>query len=205
MIRQEGKTIDSIREDHRRRYMKAAELIDMFAEKGPILDIGCGVGYGSYLLAELTGQCVTGFDRSQDAIQHALTHYYNPPNGTVSFQSSDLKSFQFEGDYEAATMFEIIEHTDEAPAFLIRLAYKVPVLFGSVPNEDVVPYKPGKSNPEHYRHYTHNELLYLLQETGWKPTFIGCQFSKTGPASTVDLMRNYGRTLFFMATSTRIS
>jgi 2-polyprenyl-3-methyl-5-hydroxy-6-metoxy-1,4-benzoquinol methylase len=61
-------------QEHVARYLFASQLT-----KGKhVLDVGCGVGYGSQLLAELGAASVYAFDISEDAIRHAQIYYSHP-------------------------------------------------------------------------------------------------------------------------------
>lgn len=56
--------------EHIERYKFASQ----FVENKIVLDIACGVGYGSKLLAEKANR-VFGCDISDDAIKYAKSHY----------------------------------------------------------------------------------------------------------------------------------
>lgn len=62
--------VGDIRLEHLHRYLLARELV----QGKDILDIACGEGYGSRLLAEVA-KSVIGMDISQEAVAHARTCY----------------------------------------------------------------------------------------------------------------------------------
>jgi protein-L-isoaspartate O-methyltransferase len=72
-----------------------------------VIDIGCGVGYGSQCLAELGAASVHAFDLSGDAIRHAKIHYSHPK---IHYEVGNAEEFSFESKFEVAVCFELIEH-----------------------------------------------------------------------------------------------
>ena len=211
-IRQVAPTLDGIREDHLARYRYAAAR----ARAGGLtwaFDIGCGVGYGSWILADEAGLLVCGFDRDAAAIEYGETHYRHM---TVLRAVRDLAVHNIWpppralGDigvprFGLIAAFDIIEHSADAPAFLARAARNAWLLVGSVPNQDVVPFVPGKANPEHVRHYTPAEIRAELAGTGWRVVMLGCQTAKRGAAAGVREDTTAGRTLVFVAESKHVS
>lgn len=84
------------------RYLLAQKFI---SPDETVLDIACGTGYGTLMLAE---KClyITGFDISQVAIQYARKHYKLRPN--INFIQSDIFSITDHAD--VIVSFETIEH-----------------------------------------------------------------------------------------------
>lgn len=198
-LRQTAPTIAGIREDHTARYQWAA---DQIREKRcrTVIDVGCGVGYGSWLIAnECPGVRVRAVEKDQDTLLFAAVHYNVP--GRIVFEHTDLADLSV-ADVDALTMFEVIEHTRAAPDFLTRVARRARYLFGSVPNEDIVPFARGGWNTEHYRHYTVAQITDELRVAGWAVTDMRSQHGKRGDGA--QLARNQkGRTLVFAARSFR--
>jgi len=170
LVRQVSSDLRGIRPDHPERYRWAKELI---ADNYPVIDIGCGIGYGSWILGERLP--VTGIDASHRAIAYAR-RYWSSPN--VTYHVVSIESFRDYRQYGHAVMFEVIEHLQDPLPFLSELAYAVPELYCSVPNEDVVPFSP-RANPEHCRHYTPDQFGELLTSAGWKIKQKAMQKSKT--------------------------
>ena len=87
------------------RYEYATTL---FPESAVILDIACGVGYGSFILAEQPARKVEGVDISHESVAYAQT-YYNPPN--IRFLQSDAYLYDWKADtFDAIVSFETLEH-----------------------------------------------------------------------------------------------
>lgn len=186
MIRQMATSLAGIRDDHVERYRFAQRFA-----VGNIIDAGCGVGYG----AQLVGAMVA-FDFDPDAIEHAKTYFPGP-----IYQCRDLAQVEVGRCYGTLIMFEVIEHTPDALTFLKRSYLQR--LIGSVPNELVVPYDPAKSNPQHYRHFTPNELRAVLADCGWTVREEWGQVGKRGADAQVTPGFDGKRTLVFVAAAWR--
>lgn len=106
-------------QEHIVRYLFAAQII----EGKSVIDIGCGVGYGSLRLAELGAASVRAFDLSDAAIRHARKHYSHP---NVQFDVGNAEAFDFDVQFDVATCFELIEHVNHPEKVLenIRRALK---------------------------------------------------------------------------------
>jgi len=91
--------------EHLARYNFASQL----THGKRVLDVGCGVGYGSQRIAQLGAASVTAFDLSADAIRHAGLHYAHP---AVEFSVGNAQSFSFERQFDIVLCFELIEHVE---------------------------------------------------------------------------------------------
>lgn len=88
---------------HLKRYRWAQE----FSHNKVILDVGCGVGYGTSLLAE-AAKWVVGVDYDWDAIDYARRHYQR---WNLSYAVMDCRWLGFpDGCFELITSFEVYEH-----------------------------------------------------------------------------------------------
>ena len=90
-------------QEHSARYLFASQAIQGRA----VLDVGCGVGYGSQLLASRGAESVTAFDISSEAIKHAEMYY---PHRNLSFSVASAEDFSFGRQFDVVTCFELIEH-----------------------------------------------------------------------------------------------
>jgi SAM-dependent methyltransferase len=157
--RQVAPELDGIRRDHVARYEWAAERL----AGGIVADAGCGVGYGSAILAR-AGCTVRAYDRSVEAIEYAQAHYNHNPN--IKFGVGDVTEVQVPQSAHAVVAFEILEHLDEPEKALKRFRQMGTRLYASVPNESVFPHR-GRVK-FHHRHYTRNQFRELLFRNGWK-------------------------------------
>jgi len=136
-----------------------------------VLDIACGVGYGTSLLAQAGAVSAVGIDVDAQSIVHADEHYGGTPS--VRFiQAPASKLVQVApGPYDVCVSFETIEHLEHPEQFLKDAAtLLVPngLLIISTPNRYV--YCPENRdglhsrNPFHRREWTTKEFLRLLSQ-----------------------------------------
>lgn len=155
--RQVAATLAGIRSDHKARYVWAFQQI---APSAHILDIGCGIGYGAWLMANgVKDSHVTAIDQSNLAINYARQHWSSPNIEYVCADATDASRIP-ERHYDVVTAFEFIEHVAEPGSILEALAPRCSTLLCSVPNEDRIPFSPGFKY--HHRHYTEAQLRELL-------------------------------------------
>ncbi len=98
-----------------------------FAKKhllpGRLLDMACGCGYGSYLLATGGGDKikeVIGMDIAEDAIVYARQRY---PHPLIKFVQADIKNLNDSRGFDTIVSLETIEHLAE-PADIIKKYYE---------------------------------------------------------------------------------
>lgn len=157
--RQIATDLNGIRKDHKARYDWAAERIH-----GQVVDAACGVGYGSWILAE-AGCTVRRFDLNAEAVEYAKEHWSHE-NIEATYQADAMAvKFPDEG-YDAVIAFEMLEHLEDPLAALLNFKRMAPRLLASVPNEAVWPHR-GRYNL-HYRHYTAREFEELLNKAGYE-------------------------------------
>jgi len=93
-------------QEHIARYAFAAQ----FAENADILDVGCGVGYGSQWLGQRGAKSVLGIDLSSEAVEHARKNYFHP---AVSYRTQGAGDIDLTDAVDLVTCFELIEHIEE--------------------------------------------------------------------------------------------
>ncbi|WP_153075920.1 methyltransferase domain-containing protein [Paraburkholderia bonniea] len=101
-------------QEHLARYVFASQ----WTGGKSVLDVGCGVGYGSHWLAEAGAKQVVAFDLSAEAIAQAKTVYAHP---NVRFDVAAADSFQFAEQFDVVTCFELIQHVAEPAAVIQRI------------------------------------------------------------------------------------
>lgn len=101
-----------IDEEHRSRYHLACNYV-----KGKnVLDVACGSGYGTYLLAEAGGaSSVLGFDLDNHAVRYGSIRYAHE---NVKRQIQDVQDFNLPNTFDVVVSFETIEHLDDYQSFL---------------------------------------------------------------------------------------
>lgn len=171
--RQVSPTLDGIRRDHVARYEWAEAQI----EGASVVDLACGIGYGSRILAS-GGLNVVGMDVDSEAIAYARKHYSHP---RARFEQRDGAKPGALGKYDFAVCFETIEHIEDPSPLLKALRQSALGLLASVPNEDVFPF--GNGVAFHHRHYTRGQFEALLNECGWG---VEAWYGQIGPESEVE-------------------
>ena len=99
-----------------------------------VLDISCGTGYGSELLA-LNKNEVTGIDISAEAVEYAQKHFKKPKFHVGN--AEDL-SIYADNSIDGVVSFETIEHLDHPEKFISevrRVLKRGGKFYGSVPRE----------------------------------------------------------------------
>jgi SAM-dependent methyltransferase len=144
----------------RSRYEFAARYV----EGKRVLDIGCGEGYGSAMLAERAAH-VVGTDCSEEAIEYAAAKYRLP---NLEFRCMPAEKHAFaDGSFDVVVCLELIEHVQSYVAVMEemhRLLKPGGILILSTPNKDVT--SPGREKPIHGFHvheFTIPELWELCQ------------------------------------------
>lgn len=130
-----------------------------------MLDIACGTGYGTRMLAEAGARSVTGADASEDAIASAEATNRHP--AVTYTRASGTQMPWPDGTFDLVVSFETIEHIDDADQFvaeLRRVAQPQALVLISTPNARHTGYVHGRpaENPFHVREYQPSELAALL-------------------------------------------
>jgi ubiquinone/menaquinone biosynthesis C-methylase UbiE/chromosome segregation ATPase len=148
-----------IRYEHLHRY---ALCLDMVAGLD-VLDIACGEGYGSALLASRAKR-VTGVDLETRAIEHARRTYYHP---NVRFLAGDCVAIPAADDaFDVVVSFETLEHVDQQDQMLSEIRRVLRPggrLVISSPNKLVYSDEVQFTNPYHVRELYYDEFLRLLE------------------------------------------
>lgn len=108
------------------RYNFAIECLG--SEPKKVLDCGCGMGYGSFMLMN-AGHFVTGIDKSEKAIEYAKINYSSFGNyGVTDIEKiSTIEDY----DFDAVICLEVLCHLIDPQEFINKL--KVEELIISAP------------------------------------------------------------------------
>ena len=154
-----GEVDSDLFNEHWARYLFARQ----FCAGKKVLDVACGSGYGSALMAEAAAQ-VCGADIAAEAIAYARLHYGSPK--TV-FLQADCRSLPIApGGFDVVVAFEIIEHLDAAESFLKelrRVLAPAGLLILSTPNRLYYTEDRGEVNPFHHQEFSFPELAEMLR------------------------------------------
>jgi ubiquinone/menaquinone biosynthesis C-methylase UbiE len=128
-----------------------------------VLDVACGEGYGSRLLAGAAAN-VTGVDIARDAIAHARVAYASQTN--LAFIGASCTALPLEdASFDVVVSFETIEHIAEHDAFLneiTRVLAPNGVLMISSPNKAEYTDAQNFHNEFHVKELYRDELQALL-------------------------------------------
>lgn len=163
---------------HVARYAFAARRLP----PGRVLDLACGVGYGSRLLARESPAPVSvlGVDVSASAIEHARDFY--AANG-VEFRVSEAMAFDDPDGFDTIVSLETLEHLERPAAFFARLVgllRPAGVLIASVPTTPSV-----DLNPHHFHDFSAASFRRLGERHGLLELDSLSQVQAVNPATVL--------------------
>ena len=144
------------------------EMCSTYTVDNFVLDIACGVGWGTEILAR-KAKYVIGADVSPEAIDYARNEY-NRDN--ISYCVGDILQIPFTGGlFDTLVSVETIEHVPHCDIYKLisecsRVLKPNGTFVFTTPNHDIYPYHP-KNKDEfkgyHFWHYSADELLKILK------------------------------------------
>ncbi|ARN56836.1 class I SAM-dependent methyltransferase [Sedimentisphaera salicampi] len=153
------------------RYMFAKKIVE---KNDSILDCACGVGYGSFILAEKV-KIVLGVDLSEGSIEWANRFFKRDNN---DFKQGDASVFKWPERFDKIVSFETIEHLEDDKKLIKNFYNHLEdggTLICSVPNQNIRPWSRDV-NKYHFRHYTTEDIRNLLETCGFKVVDILYQY-----------------------------
>lgn len=139
--------------EHLARYRLAAQV----AKNRKVLDVACGEGYGSALLAGAGPESVTGVDIDPDTVEHVRAVH------RVEAKVADIRELPFaDGAFDLVVSFETIEHVEEPERALDELA-RVRADGGLLLISTPVAGQYKVDNEFHVREFGHNEFVAMLE------------------------------------------
>src|SRR6266446_5806955 len=127
-----------------------------------VLDIACGEGYGSAILAQVAN-LVIGVDIDPVSIKHARHCYYNQ---NLKFLVGSCESIPLPNNsVEIVTSFETIEHHDKHQEMMLEIKRVLKpggLLIISSPNRFIYSDQPNYVNEYHVKELYYDELMELL-------------------------------------------
>ena len=141
--------------EHRFRYNFAKR----FVKNRVVIDLGCGVGYGTFMLAKARAKKVYGIDIDNDAIEYAKANYCDK---NITYNVRDALKSKFPSRVaDIIIAFEVIEHVKNPKKFLeeaTRLLKPNGIFIMSTPNSEA----SFGDNPYHIKEFTLQELTKIL-------------------------------------------
>jgi|SRR5690554_857571 len=128
-----------------------------------VLDIACGTGFGTDLLAENSNAEIIGGDISDEAIEFCEN---NLSRNNLKFQKMDGTQLPFkDGHFDAITSFETIEHTTDFDAMIKEFKRTTKIgghIILSTPNFVINSPTGVVTNPFHTQEWDYDQFLELL-------------------------------------------
>jgi SAM-dependent methyltransferase len=129
-----------------------------------VVDMACGEGYGSAVLAEAAGD-VVGVDANPEAFEHARLRYRA---ANLRFERALVEEFDDGAPYDAIVFLQTIEHVNEPERLLSRFASMLTpggAVYVTTPNRLTLapPGAERSGNPWHVREYAPDEFETLVR------------------------------------------
>ncbi len=145
-----------------RRHLAVYEWIARQLAGKRVIDMACGEGYGSEVLARRAGE-VVGVDANPEAHEHARLRYVRP---NLRFERGLVDTFGEPGSFDAVVFLQTIEHVDDPVAVLEHLRSLLAsggVAYVSTPNVLTLapPGAERSGNPWHLKEYRASEFREL--------------------------------------------
>lgn len=139
------------------------EFAARYARPGRLLDLACGVGYGTRLLTDRAPQVedALGVDLSEATIAYAGRRYANV---RTRYRACDAMGFEDPDGFDTVVSIETIEHLAHPRRFvehLVSLLRPGGVLIASVPSTPSV-----DANPHHLQDFTERSFRGLFAGRG---------------------------------------
>jgi ubiquinone/menaquinone biosynthesis C-methylase UbiE len=179
--------------EHLHRYAIAKQYV----EDKDVLDIACGVGYGSNFLSQVA-KTVVGVDISEHAILYAQAKY---SKANLSFRVGSCTKIPFPpNSFDVIVSFETIEHFTDHETFMYEIKRVLKpdgMLIMSSPDKRIYSDRPKYSNPFHVRELYHEDFKLLINRY-FKKSFFGKQIYNPGsfieiefPAKVMHIAGNF--------------
>ena len=124
---------------------------EAISKKIKITDLGCGVGYGCCILADLPNVEIIGIDNSQDALDYANAHYARP---NITYENKDLSTYiSSMPTFDYIIVSHVLEHLPNGLQLTKLLKWNNRLLF-NVPYNEV-----AKINNHHVISHINEDTL----------------------------------------------
>ena len=145
--------------EHLHRYGFGKE----FVRGRKVLDLACGEGYGSFMLAEEANE-VVGIDIDETTITHASSKYIRE---NLAFMKGSITDVPIKGEkiFDVIVCFEALEHIEEHHKLMEevkRLLKADGIFIVSTPNKYMYSDQPNYQNPFHLKELYLGEFKELL-------------------------------------------
>jgi ubiquinone/menaquinone biosynthesis C-methylase UbiE len=162
--------------EHLHRYNEAIKQVK---PNDTLLDIACGTGFGTAMLADASAGKVIGGDIAKEAIEECRSSWVK---SNMTFQVMDGTQLPFPDNFfDTIVSFETIEHTTQYPKMLdefYRTLKPGGQLILSTPNAAITSPDGKIGNPFHTQEFKLDELKKLLADTFTSTIVSGQRYSR---------------------------
>lgn len=160
------------RDNIRNKFGSIIKVIKHYIDTGPLLDIGCGLGFFLELAQEKGFNPVKGIDISTYAVE------YCRENLKLDVQQGEIKDFVFPSqNFNIITMFDVIEHFKNPKSTLLEinrilkdsgfLVIVTPDIDAIVPRLIKDRWEEIQRVPEHLIFFSKKTITSILKQTGF--------------------------------------
>lgn len=131
-----------------------------------VLDVACGEGYGSFLMAKWGAASVCGVDVSVEAVDSARKYFSHPKVSYHAHDAQMLDEVFATRQFDVVACFETIEHVSNPVRFLQalrRVTTPDSIIVISCPNDYWYYPTEETCNPFHIRKYHYDEFFHLAE------------------------------------------
>lgn len=130
-----------------------------------VLDMACGCGYGTALLAELhPDKTLVGVDIDPAAIAYAQAHYQLP---NLSYHCADAETFRADAPFDTIVSLETIEHLPRPRQLIAHCATLLAADGQVIASVPITPTLDG--NPHHLHDFSKASFFALFSGHGLRP------------------------------------
>lgn len=153
--------------------MSSYQYFQPLCRKKKVLEAGCGVGEGTYVLSRLASN-ITAIDKDFTAIAYAEKHYKKE---NIEYKQLDFMEFKTDEKFDRIYSIGVIEQVDDFEKYIEKLKSHLSedgLLIISTANKNVLsPDSEFPSNPFHKKEFVKDEFVELMK--GYFPycTFWG--------------------------------
>jgi 2-polyprenyl-3-methyl-5-hydroxy-6-metoxy-1,4-benzoquinol methylase len=140
-----------------------------------VLDIGCGTGYGSHVLAQ-RAKHVVGLDQDASAIAYCRKNY---SRSNIEFMRADASALPPTTMFDVVIFFQVIEHIADMDNFIGQVKKRVKpggMILMTTPNSKQIAGEPSL-NPFHVNEMNYEEFSVFLGKHFRKFTIYGIGFA----------------------------